>query len=333
MAKSTAFRPARGTLPGRPAFAPARIADEDSLTRVLFEASAASLSRAELHERLDQRIQSWLALACRWEPRAMAGRFRVLTLSFEPAAGVRAFVRFWCEPNRPVRWEVCSGRTDEATALWLGHNRVERIRAFGFEVGGAAELLQMPVVIRSGEDTAHVAYATVEILAAALDYHGEQALRVELEAGIHVPAPPVFESMTPLDLAEAMAQHGYAVVSFTDGPEMPALLFQRRGLHTTVEFSDRVAETRSFRTVGLTCNLEPRADEVARLTAAARAILPPGVVPVVRMGTTLNLGGGVTGNWIDERLAEWTRMTDQYRQEQQERRREVKLARFSERVH
>lgn len=334
MAKSNAFRTRHANPESEAlAFAPARVADEDSLARVLFDPSAEALSRAELHQHLDEKVQSWLALACHWETRAVAGRFRLLAFSFEPAPGVHAFVQFWCEPNRPVRWEVCSGRTDQATALWLGHNRIERIRAFGFELGGAAELLQMAVIIRSDEDAAHVGYTTLEILSAALDYHGEQPLRVELEAGIHAPAQPVFESMTPLDVADAMGEHGYSVVSFTDDAESPVLLFRRSGLHTTVEFSDREEGTRSFRTLGLTCNLEPCAEEVARLTAAARAILPAGVTPVVRMGTTLHLGGGVAITWMHERIAEWTAMTDEYRQEQRERRPEVKFARFSERVH
>jgi hypothetical protein len=324
----------RRTLDNRsPWIAPATVPDHASLQGIVLDVSRTPLSRDHLHERLNARIRSWLAATCDWEPRTTVGRFRALAFTFAPAPGVNAFVQFWCEPNRPVWWEVCSGRTDEPTRRWLGPDRAERIRAFGFEIGGDAEFFRMPVVIRSPEDIALVAHSVVEILYAALDYRGDQPLHVELDAGIHVPTQKVFGSLTPIQIAEALAEHGYAVVSLMDDAEAPVLLFRRLDVHTTVELSERREGTRSFQTLAFTCNLQPRAEDVARLTSAARVVLPPGVVPVVRLGTTLHLGGGVAMTWIHERVAEWTRMTDQYREEQPRRLEARQLSSVREWVH
>jgi hypothetical protein len=60
------------------------------------------------------------------------------------ATSVRAslFVNPWSEPLEPVRWQVSSGRTHEPTRRWLGPDRADRIRVFGFEIGGDAEDFQ-----------------------------------------------------------------------------------------------------------------------------------------------------------------------------------------------
>jgi hypothetical protein len=94
------------------------------------------------------------------------------------------------------------------------------------------------------------------------------------------------------------------------------LRFRRRGIDTTIELGERCENTRSFRTLGLTCEREPSAEDVARPTAATSVLNPPGVKPVVRLGTTLQFGGGVAIGWFRERVGGWNRMTSGYRRKQ-----------------
>lgn len=161
-----------------------------------------------------------------------------------------------------------------------------------------------------------MARVVVDILYSALDYRGQQSLNVELGAGTHVPTQKVFDSFTSAQVVEVMSEHGQVLHGIEDDEETPVLRFRRRGIHTTLELGERCEGTRSFRTASLTCELEPSAADVARLTAATRALAPPGAVPVVRLGTTLQFGGGVAIGWFHERVEEWNRMTSGYRREQ-----------------
>ena len=313
---------------------PPRTVDEEcSIQGNILPAVSTPLSRTELHRRLDPVIRSWLEVTCTWHKRWSPGHFRYVIFSFVPALGTTVFVQFWSEPLEPVAWQVSSGRTDEATRRWLGTDRADRIRVFGFEIGGDAENFEQFVVFNSARDVARVSRAVVDILYSALDYRGQQPLNVELGAGTHPPTQRVFDSFTTTDVAEVMSEQGQTLLGIEDDEEAPVLRFRRRGMHTTVELGDRREGTRSFGTMGLTCELEPSAADVARLTEATRALAPPGAVPVVRLGTTLQFGGGVAMSWFQQRVAEWNEMISAYRREQRARPAKPSAHRTAPRVH
>ena len=82
---------------------------------------------------------------------------------------VLACIPGWIEP--PAR-QVSSGLTNKPTRRWLGPDRADRIRVFGFEIGGDAKEFQQFVVFNSGRDIATVTRVVVDILYSALDYRG-----------------------------------------------------------------------------------------------------------------------------------------------------------------
>ena len=296
---------------------PPRAIDRDAaIEGVIFQPQPAALSLDDLRARLGPVVQRWLGPVVRRDSAAEPGRFRYVAFIFEPARNVRVFVQFWSEPLQPVCWQVSSGRTDRPTQRWLGADRWERIRTFGFEIGGDAENFETHVCIGSTSDLNRVALTVVDLLFSALDYHGQQPLMVELGAGQHAPAPQVFDSLTPAQVVELMAGLGQTMLSYEDGEDTATLHFRKRGIATTVELSERRPDTRSFAVLGLTCDLEPSPSDLARLIDATRSLTPPGAVPVVRLGTTLQLGGGVTMEWLRRRVGEWNAMTRRYRLEQ-----------------
>ena len=187
--------------------------------------------------------------------------------------------------------------------------------------------------IRSKRDIAQAARAVVEILYSALDYRGQQSLTVELGAGTHVPTQKVFDSFTPTRVVEVMSEHGQRLLGIQDDEEAPILRFRRCGIDTTIELGERCEGTRTFRTMGLTCELEPSAADVARLTAASMTVAPVHAPRCVRLGTTLQFGGGVAIWWFHERVEEWNEMISAYRREQRRKQQAVAPPALSELVH
>jgi hypothetical protein len=244
-------------------------------------------------------------------------------------------MHFFCEPGEPVSWEVTSGYGHEPTLRWLWPDRAKRIATFGFQISGQTENFETSVDIRSKRDVTRTARAMVDLLYAALDYRGQQSLTVELLAapGTQTPHLPVFETVTPTRVIEVMSEHGHTLVNIDGDWESPVLRFRRRAIHTTVQLGDHEKGSRLFKTLALTCELEPSAVDVAKLTAIASVIASPDAEPVIRLGATLQFGGGVTIEWFHERIREWDRMTGAYRREQRRGGARVSVGATSEVVH
>ena len=281
----------------------------------LFRAVRTALSRAELHQHLDSTIEAWLAAVCRWPKDPDYPQFRFLTFTWTPVRGTKLSMHFYCEPGEPVSWELSSGYIHEPTLRWLWPDRAERIAAVGFQISGQTENFETSVDIRSKKDVSRTARAVVDLLYAALDYRGQQSLSVELAAanGTQTPQLPVSESVAPTRVIEVMSEHGHRLIDIEGEWESPVLRFRRRGIPTTVELGDRHKGSRRFQTLALTCELEPSAVDVARLSAVTHVVASPDADAVIRLGTTLQFGGAVTLDWFHERVKEWDRMTSTYR--------------------
>ena len=317
---SPAAEPARqGSRGQRLVRVPRTLGVEAHVKGPVFHGQSRALSRTELHRQLGPTIRAWLVAAGRWRTDARYGQFRSVAFFFKPTRDTHLFVQFWSEPGEPLCCQVSSGRTDPPTRHWLGPDRAERIRAFGFEIGGDAENFERHLIIESPKDFGVLARSVIDVLYAALDYRGQGPLKVELVAGVHIPAPRVFDGFTPMQIVEAMTRHGQRLLRIEDDDESPVLHFRRRGIDTAIELGARSENTRSFRTAGLICELEPSADDVARLTENTSRPAPPGATPVVRLGTTLEFGGGVAIGWLHERIGEWNRMISGYRREQRKK--------------
>jgi hypothetical protein len=314
---------------------PRRVPEKADMKGTLFRAVRTPLSRAELHQHLNSTIEAWLATVCRWPKDPDYPQFRFLTFTWMPVRGTQLFMHFYCEPGEPVSWEVSSGYIHGPTLRWLWPDRAERIGAFGFQISGQTENFETSVDIRSKKDLTRTARAVVDLLYAALDYRGQQSLTVELQAacGTQTPRLPVFESVTPTRVIEVMIEHGHTLVDVEGDWESPVLRFRRRGIPTTVELGDRHKGSRLFQTLALTCELEPSAVDVARLSAVTHVVASPEADAVIRLGTTLQFGGAVTLDWFHERIKEWDRMTSAYRREQRRGATRVSVAATSEAVH
>jgi hypothetical protein len=104
-----------------------------------------------------------------------------------------------------------------------------------------------------------------------------------------------------------MEAGGFRVEEADDDENESVLRAVRRGIVTTVTCTDRVPDQRLFRRARLTADLElPPADLHAIKEAVQAQIGEP---DAMHLGTLLVFDGGVTVQWVVDRVMEWDDMT------------------------
>ena len=265
------------------------------------------MTRDALHQALDPIVAAWLIATCAWDD-VEVGEHRFVCFSTEVSRGKILYVQFWSEPLEPVLWEVSSGKADPSAGKWLTGERSERIESLGFTIGGEAENFQREVRIDSPADAERIAREVVDIFYAAFDYRGMTPLQARLVYEGRSELRPTFEAFTPAEIAKVFAGCGYRVeeaeLDHEDDP--PLLRCRKRGAVTSVVFGEPFSEEELYGSVMLSCELEVRPEDVAHLGPA-----PDGAAneaPVVAVSTVLLFRGGVTLDWVVNRVTEWDAM-------------------------
>jgi hypothetical protein len=124
---------------------------------------------------------------------------------------------------------------------------------------------------------------------------------------------PVLTSFTPEDVEKVFVRHRHELVDNTHDEDAPVLQFRFRGIFTTVGFADRVPDQHLFQIAVLTCVFPLRMDD----TMSARSStddnrIPDGTVKNEEISTALHFKGGVTADWLSERVAAWSAMIVSY---------------------
>ena len=245
------------------------------------------------------------AAACVWEDGWQIGDFRFLIFSITVAPRTDVYVQFWSEPAEPVSWEVSSGKWNPPADEWLAGERAERIAAFGFEIAGRAENFQREVTIESLDDAKGVARTVIDILYAAFDYRGLSDLNVQIEHQSRSEMKRVLESFTPEDVMKVFTAHGYSLVSDNKDEDLPVLQVRTRGVVTTVAFTDRIPDQHLFETVALlTPDVSAQSEESA--PGVPQGAGSSGPLGAATLGVSLSFRGGVTAEWLAQRVLEWT---------------------------
>ena len=288
------------------------------------------MSQRELHVALDKIARDWVASACVWGRDWLIGDYRFLVFSIGVAKRTEVYVQFWSEPFERVSWEVSSGKWNPPADKWLAGQRSERIAAFGFEVGGRAENFQREIAIASPTDAAVVGRTVVDILYAGFDYRGLNDLDVHLMYDSRAEMKPVLTSFTPEDVAKVFTAQGYSLVGDNQDEDLPVLQVRTRGVMTTVAFADRVPDQHLFQTVAfLTPDVTP--PSVASTRTGLEQEEPAGQFGHATVAVSLSFSGGVTAEWLSQRVIEWTEANRQHHAGARKDKRALK--RLTEAVH
>lgn len=278
----------------------------EQVSGVIFKGARRPMTRGELQRAIAPVVAHWVKATCLWDERAALGDSRFVVFSIEVTPKVEVYVQLWSEPGLPVLWEVSSGKADPRAAKWLAGDRAGRIEALGFALPGDAENYQKEVVVSTPAEATRVARAVVDICYACFDYHGEQPLHAFAAFESRADPQLTYDGFTPEDLILLLDACGFTVDAVEESDEAPVIRATRRGIQTRLVCTDRTEDEAAFRTALLTAEVETT-PEVAR--AAAAPVPADAQRAVLTVGTTLMFGGGVTADWVLERLREWDAMT------------------------
>jgi len=278
----------------------------EQVSGVIFKGARRPMTRADLLRAVAPVVAHWVKAACLWDDRAALGDSRFVVFSIDVAPRVEVYVQLWSEPGLPVLWEVSSGKADPPAEKWLAGDRAGRIEALGFVLPGDAENYQKEVTVTTPAEATRVARAVVDICYACFDYRGQQPLHAFMAFESRADPQLTYDGFTPEDLILLLDACGFTVDAVEESDEAPVIRATRRGIETRLVCTDRTGDEVAFRTVVLTAEVETT-PEVAR--AAAAPVAANTERAVLTVGTTLMFGGGVTADWVLERLREWDAMT------------------------
>jgi hypothetical protein len=302
----------------------------DRRNAVVFRARKKEMSRVELQRVLGPEIARWIKAACLWDDTATIGDHRFVVFSIEVVPEIHVYVQFWSEPVEPVLWEVSSGRWNPPADKWLAGDRSRRIEAFGFEIGGKAENYRRTVELHTPADAVRIARTVVDIFYAGFDYRGLQPVEAQMVYESRAEVRLAYDSFTPEDLAKIIAGCGFRVAVVDDDEDAPVLRAVRRGIVTTISCADRVPDQHLFRSAVLTSGIDVPPDDVRAARDAAH--VPLNEPDAMQLAATLVFDGGVTVDWVVQRIQDWDGATWSSRKDAL-RRRKPRSVRKDVRVH
>jgi len=281
------------------------VARGETIERVIFRASRRAMSRRDLHVALEPIFRRWIRAACSWDGLAL-GDYRFVIFSMTVAPDTDVYVQFWSEPMEPAVWEVSSGKWNPPADEWLAGDRARRIEALGFAIGGNAENYHRIIQLQSAADIAAAAKAVVEIFHSGFDYRGMRPIVAQMTHEGRSETNSTYNSFTPQDVSKVFAGLGFRVeeaVHEDDEEAPPALRCRRRGRYTLVEFDEQVGDENLYRRVRFAADLELPEEE--RRPMKDHHEVPEGAKPVATVSVVHAFGGGVTLDWLVERIQEW----------------------------
>lgn len=279
----------------------------ESDERTIFAGTGTPLTQAQLHRQLDPIVRAWLTSACAWTGDEF-GDYRFLIFWTDPAPGVQVYVQFWSEPNMPLLCEVSSGKAHRPSEAWLA-DRVQSLTALGFAIGGEAQNFQRWFDVFTPEHVAQIAEIVANVFYTAFDYRGGTAIAAKLTHDGRAESRLTFDGFTADEIMEVFAGNGFAVeeaLGENDEPVVPAVIrCRKRAIETVVHLYD-LFDDASYGRMELTAEFPLSTSAAAAIPRPEEA--PPDAVPVAVASSIHTFTGGVTLDWLIERVQEWDEM-------------------------
>jgi len=267
-----------------------------------------------------------------------------VVFSLDVAPETQLYVQFWSEPLEPVVWEVSSGRWNPPADEWLAGDRAARIEAMGFTIGGNAENYHREVEITTAADIAAIAKAVVKIFYSGFDYRGTAPILAKLVHDGRSETNETFDSMTVEDVSKVFVSLGFRVeepaedgmaeddeAGAEDDDTPPLLRCRKRGRDTVVELLDQVEDESLYRRLRFEAEVELPPEERERLLQDPAA--PAGAEPFASVSVVHPLSGGVTLDWLIQRVEEWDSVLAEHRRAARARKRRDQVSLANATVH
>jgi hypothetical protein len=293
--------------------------EPNEAVEVLLEAASEPIESLDaLLERglLSLTAQIWQT--CCWpdaQGLAAIGDYRFSIVQFEPAPDVTLYVQLWSEPGEPALMEVSSGAWNPRAIkyVWRAQRRI--LEELGFMAGGVAQNFQKELTISSPEDAETVARDTLAIFFDVLGYRGLQPLTMTLERGSRAEQRPVVTSLSPEDFTKIAEQRGFRASLLVAESPSPVVTLRRGTFKGLAVFGAPISHRNLFGAVRL--RAEVGAESSLPLPAqpddefpALRVVVGQGRVTA---DVSLMFDGGVTPEWVGNRLEKWRKAVRRYR--------------------
>ena len=289
-----------------------RVRHGEEISRVILPARRRPLAPQALAAKLEPLVADWLAAVSDWEGLGL-GESRCLVFETDIGPDVTFFVRFWSEAKAPLLCEVPSGREDAALAAFLPADAEAWMEARGFAIHGERQNYRGHIPTDNPEDVAAAAAFAVATLVAMVGYQGLTPLWALLAHDTRAQLHYTLDSFTEEEVARVFMAEGFRVTWIDPEAVEPVFLCRKSGTDSLVRLMDQAPGTRLYRRVHFSAEL-PVNDAAVRIAVEQGDSPEPGDSMVSISGFHA-FTGGVTLDWLSERVREWDRALAEHRRE------------------
>jgi hypothetical protein len=274
-------------------------------TSQILESNQRPLSRRQLHQKAHGHVAEAVAATCLWDRNAVPplGDYHSVVFNARPARNVGVFVQLWSLPDAPALVAVSSGAEHVPSKRWLPPDLPARMERMGFEVGHSGNY-QREFRIRSRRDVERIAHLVIDIFYDAYDYRGTVPIDVQVVFDGRASEEIVYDSFTPAEIAQIATRLGYAarILPANAQSDATATVALRKGAAVVeVVLGDRAEDSNLYASGFVGSPVIPAAAK-RRARKALRRGQPRLHPDAWRVGVTLNFDGGVTAEWVGQRL-------------------------------
>ena len=278
----------------------------EEVVRTILEARRRPLAPPALAARLEPVIAEWIDAATRWEG-LVFGESRCLVFDTRLAKDATFFIRFWSEPGTDLLCEIPSGRRDAALAKFFLPQAATWAESRGFRIEGELDAYRRNFPAETGNDIAAVARFVIDALVRMIDYQGTTRIVAALAHDYRWRVTTIHDVFSETEIARAFRLDGFRVEWIVDGSgevvDPPAFRCTKHGVDTLVELMNPDPEYRLYGRVRFSTDLAMTSEQAAEHREAGA--IPPDVEGMFGISAIHAFTGGVSDEWLLERVREW----------------------------
>ena len=288
----------------------------DCISRVILPARSRPKSHITLAKQLGPVIAAWISSAVEW-PDLGLGQSRVLVFETPLPGGATFFVRFWSEPDAPLLCEVPSGIQDDALRAVLLGSATGWAERNGLVISGKAQNYRGQMRVGTTLLIDATAAIVVKAFVESIGYAGHTPLAATLAHHDRRGLTSTVDSFTEEEMARVFASFGFEVTpshsSPNDGIDEPEFICSKDEITTVIAMMDPVPDHRLYRRVRFDADLPITELDIERSRRRGEAVTDD--MTTVAISGIHAFTGGVTPEWLVERVRDWDNMLQEHRRE------------------
>jgi hypothetical protein len=293
-----------------------RIEQEGEISRVILPARRRPKPYPDLAHRIEPVIADWVRAAADW-PELALGQARVLAFETPLPGGTTFFVRFWSEPGAPLVCDVPSGHEDSALRAAFLPSAVPWAERNKMVIDGPAHTYRALVPAATELDIETAAAFVLETFIEFIGYAGLTPLVATLAHENRSSWTDTLDSFTEDEVARVFQSFGFRVTPSLsapdDGIEEPEFVCTKAGIESVIAMMDPAPGSRLYRRVRFDADLPATEKEMER--SRKRGQLVTDDMTMVSISGIHAFTGGVTAEWLIERVRDWDKALKEHRRE------------------